>query len=145
MRDFMETIKRNLLIICGTISVGLGILGIFLPILPTTVFLLLAAYCYAKSSKRFYDWLMNNRYLGTYIRNYREGRGMLLNQKIFVIVMLWLTIGTSVWIVQQWWLKALLISIAIGVSIHIGTIKTYRPESPVSNLMEKHSEPEKLV
>jgi uncharacterized membrane protein YbaN (DUF454 family) len=141
-KDFMGTIKRNLLIICGTISVGLGIFGIFLPILPTTPFLLLAAFLYAKSSPRFYNWLINNRYLGEYIRNYREGRGMPLNQKVFVIILMWLTMGVSVWIVPQWWLKALLVTIGMGVTIHLIRIKTYKS---VSGIAEKSSEPKELL
>ena len=67
---------RFLLIIAGTIFLVFGIIGIFLPILPTTPFLLLAAACYARSSKRFYNWLMNNKWFGNYIKNYNEGRGV---------------------------------------------------------------------
>ena len=67
---------RYLLIISGTIFLGFGIVGIFLPILPTTPFLLLSAACYARSSQRFYYWLMNNKWFGNYIKNYNEGRGV---------------------------------------------------------------------
>jgi len=67
---------RVALIVVGTISTALGILGIFVPILPTTPFLLLAAACYSRSSQRFYDWLLNNKYFGNYIRNYLEKKGI---------------------------------------------------------------------
>lgn len=67
----MKEFVRILLIVCGTLSLALGILGIFLPVLPTTPFLLLAAACYARSSKRFYHWLMNTPWCGEYIHNYR--------------------------------------------------------------------------
>ncbi len=118
---------RYLLIIAGTISVGLGIVGIFLPILPTTPFLLLAAACYARSSKRFYDWLLNNKWFGTYIKNYHEGRGVPLKVKVFTISLLWITILASVFfVVNNFWIKIVLIIIAIGVTIHILTIKTYK-------------------
>jgi len=117
---------RYLLIIAGTIFLGLGIIGIFLPILPTTPFLLLAAACYARSSKRFYDWLMNNKWFGTYIKNYREGRGVPLKFKVFTISLLWITILISVFfVINNFWIKIILIIIAIGVTIHILTIKTY--------------------
>ena len=76
---------RWLLISAGTVSVLLGILGIILPLLPTTPFLLLAAASYAKSSEKFYNWLINNRFFGNYIRNYREGKGIPLRVKISAI------------------------------------------------------------
>ena len=118
---------RYLLIIAGTIFLGFGIIGIFLPVLPTTPFLLLAAACYARSSKRFYDWLMNNKWFGTYIKNYREGRGVPLKFKIFTISLLWITILVSVFfVINNYWVKIILILIAIGVTIHILTIKTYK-------------------
>ena len=74
-----------ILITAGTIFIGIGIIGIFIPILPTTPFLLLAAACYARSSTRFYDWLINNKLIGAYIKNYREGRGIPLKIKVFTI------------------------------------------------------------
>ena len=118
---------RYLLIISGTIFLGFGIIGIFLPILPTTPFLLLAAACYARSSKRFYNWLMNNRWFGTYIKNYREGIGTPLKFKIFTITLLWITILTSVFfVISNFFIELILIIIAIGVTIHILTIKTFK-------------------
>ena len=88
--------KNHILIIAGTFFVILGVLGIFLPVLPTTPFLLLAAACYFRSSDRFYHWLVNNRILGTYIRNYLEGRGMSMKNKIITLVLLWITIGLTI-------------------------------------------------
>jgi uncharacterized membrane protein YbaN (DUF454 family) len=118
---------KYLLIIAGTIFLGFGIIGIFLPILPTTPFLLLAAACYARSSKRFYNWLMNNRWFGTYIKNYREGRGVPLKVKVFTISLLWITILASVFfIISNFLIEIILIIIAIGVTIHILTIKTIK-------------------
>jgi len=76
-----EKLKRKLLIIAGTISTAIGIIGIFVPILPTTPFLLLAAACYLRSSPRFYHWLVNNRFFGIYVRNYLQGRGMPLKKR----------------------------------------------------------------
>ncbi len=117
---------RYMLIIAGNIFLGFGIIGIFLPILPTTPFLLLAAACYARSSQRFYNWLMNNKWFGNYIKNYHEGRGIPLKFKIFTISLLWITIFTSIYVViNNFWIEIILIIIAIGVTIHILTIKTY--------------------
>jgi len=115
-----------ILITMGTIFVGIGIIGIFIPILPTTPFLLLAAACYARSSTRFYDWLINNKLIGNYIKSYREGKGVPLKVKIFTILLLWITILFSVFfILLISWIKIILIIIAIGVTIHILTLKTY--------------------
>ena len=108
----------------GTISLILGIIGIVLPILPTTPFLLLAAACYARSSEKFYNWLLNNRILGFYIRNYREGKGLPKKIKIFTISLLWITILlTSFIFIQIIWVRYILIIIAIAVTIHIILIR----------------------
>jgi uncharacterized membrane protein YbaN (DUF454 family) len=123
------TAKRRLLIGAGTLSTGLGIIGIFIPILPTTPFLLLAAACYMRSSERFYQWLINNRVFGTYVRNYIEGRGMPVKIKIFTILLLWLTIGLSIAFgVQNIVIRIVLICIAVGVTAHISLIKKRKVE-----------------
>ncbi|KPL75786.1 YbaN family protein [Levilinea saccharolytica] len=120
---------RGALIVFGTLFVGLGLVGIFLPVLPTTPFLLLAAVCYARSSQRFYDWLLNNRWFGEYIRNYREGKGVHLHHKVSALVLLWGTIGAAVLLwVQNGWVRALLLVIAAGVTIHLVQLKTLRSE-----------------
>ncbi|OGO17446.1 MAG: hypothetical protein A2Z15_00060 [Chloroflexi bacterium RBG_16_50_11] len=120
-----KTMQRRLLIIAGTLSLGLGIAGILIPILPTTPFLLLAAYCYFRSSHRLHQWLLHNRFLGDYVRNYLEGKGMPLRLKILTISLLWLTIGLSaIFAVQHIAVRLVLILIAVGVTIHIILIKT---------------------
>jgi len=116
-----------ILIATGTLFVGLGIIGIFVPVLPTTPFLLLAAACYARSSQRFYDWLLTNRWFGSYIRNYLQGKGISLKVKSFTIALLWLTIGCSVvFAVQVFAIRLILIFIAVGVTIHILCVRTLR-------------------
>jgi uncharacterized membrane protein YbaN (DUF454 family) len=103
---------------------GLGIIGVFIPILPTTPFMLLAATCYIRSSERFYRWLLNNRILGVYVKNYVEGKEMPLRVKIFTILLLWATIGlTIIFGVQNAVVRVVLISVAIGVTIHISRIR----------------------
>ncbi|TFG29128.1 MAG: DUF454 domain-containing protein [Promethearchaeota archaeon] len=119
-----KKIVKALYFTAGTISLIFGIIGIVLPILPTTPFLLLAAACYARSSDKFYNWLLNNRILGSYIRNYIEGRGMPIKVKIFTISMLWITILISAFlIIQIFWIRVVLIIIAIAVTIHIILIR----------------------
>ncbi|MDP3025258.1 MAG: YbaN family protein [candidate division Zixibacteria bacterium] len=118
---------RGALIITGTFFVGLGVLGIFLPLLPTTPFLLLAAVCYARSSKRFYNWLLNNKWFGNYIKNYRERKGVPLKVKVLSISFLWITIGYSVvFVVHIFLVRIILILIAMGVTTHILSIKTLK-------------------
>jgi uncharacterized membrane protein YbaN (DUF454 family) len=121
------------LIAAGTFLIGISIIGIFIPVLPTTPFILLAAALYAKSSKRFYKWLVNNRVLGKYIKNYREGKGIPLKVKIIAISVLWITIGYSViFAIDILWIRILLVIIAIGVSIHIA-LKKPRVKNMIHN------------
>ncbi len=117
--------QRGLLVVAGTLSLGLGILGIPLPLLPTTPFLLLSAWCYARSSERFYVWLINHRVFGRHISNYREHRGMSRQLKWYTIGLLWLTIGISAtFAVSLWWVRVLLLVIAVGVTLHINSLKS---------------------
>jgi uncharacterized membrane protein YbaN (DUF454 family) len=122
-----RSVRRGLLIVAGTASAGLGVVGIAVPILPTTPFLLLAAACYVRGSERMYNGLLNNRILGEYIRSYREGRGLPARIKVLTICLLWITIGYStVFVVDAVWIRTILLIIAAGVTIHLLTIGTYR-------------------
>lgn len=125
----MHRLVRSLWIMGGTIAVALGAVGIVVPVLPTTPFMLLAAYCYARSSRRFLHWLLHNRWFGCYIRNYRERRGMSLRHKILTLVALWLSIAYAVlYAVAAWWGKALLVAVALGVTAHLWHIRTLKPD-----------------
>ncbi len=120
-------LSRWALILAGNFFVALGILGVFLPLLPTTPFLLLAAACYFRSSEKFYNWLMNNKWLGNYIKNYREKKSIPLKIKVLALSFLWLTIGYSVFfVVNIFLLRFILILIAIGVTIHVLSIRTLK-------------------
>lgn len=130
MRGIATGPKRTILLVCGTLSVGLGILGIFLPLLPTTPFLLLAAGCYARSSGRFYNWLLTNRLCGRYIRNYREGRGIPVRQKAFTIALLWVTVtATALFFMHAWWIRLVLLVVAVSVTVHVLRIRACTPEA----------------
>lgn len=118
---------KALLVAAGTLAVALGVLGIFLPLLPTTPFLLLAAACYARSSSRFYRWLLGNRWFGEYIKSYREKRGVPVRVKAASLALLWAAILVSAFgFVQSGWVRLLLMVIALGVSAHILSLKTLR-------------------
>jgi uncharacterized membrane protein YbaN (DUF454 family) len=118
-------IIRWTLMAAGTILVGIGILGIFLPLLPTTVFFLMAAWCYARSSQRFYDWLHKNRLFGKYLKNYREGHGISRTTRIVTIVFLWGGILYSIFVTHSIVIQLILAAIAVGVTIHLMMIPTY--------------------
>jgi uncharacterized protein len=119
-----DKVKRYLFITLGTVFVVIGMIGIFVPVLPTTPFLLLAAFFYLRGSKRFYDWLINNKVCGSYIRNYIEGRGMPLRVKIFTIALLWTGIGISIWLTYpNLIVLIILLLVAIGVTLHIALLK----------------------
>ena len=114
-----------LLITLGTFFVGVGIAGIFIPLLPTTPLLLISAALYAKSSTRFYNWLINNRIFGQYIKNYRAGKGIPLRLKIITITLLWVTIGYSaIFAVDILWVRIMLAIIAAGVTVHVIRIRS---------------------
>jgi len=123
------TAKKRLLLGAGTLCTGLGIIGVFIPILPTTPFLLLAAACYMRSSERFYHWLIDNRVFGGYVRNYIEGRGMPVRIKIPTILLLWLAIGLSIaFAVENAVIRIVLICVAVGVTVHIVLIRKRKVE-----------------
>lgn len=118
-------VTRAILVIIGTASLAVGIVGVFVPILPTTPFLLLSAACYIRSSKMFYNWLISNRLFGDYIRNYLERRGVPLRLKVFILALLWITIGCSAaFATDTLWVRIVLALIAIAVTAHILSLRT---------------------
>ena len=127
-----DRIKRALFLAAGTICLGLGAVGIFLPILPTTPFLLLSAACYAQSSQRMHHWLLNNKWFGSYIRNYREGRGISAKGKIFTLTLLWVTICISAFVfVDIEVVQVVLLVVAVAVSVHLLLLPTFRKTPPL--------------
>lgn len=127
IRHIARTLTRRIWIILGSLFLGIGILGALLPLLPTTPFLVLSAVCYARGSERFYNWLLNNKWFGNYIRNYLEGKGIPWKSKVATIALLWITIGCSAaFAVQSITIRMILIVIALGVTTHILFIHTLR-------------------
>lgn len=111
---------KLILRIVGTVSLVLGLLGIVLPVLPTTPFLLLTAYCYLRSAPNWHKRLLESKHLGPYIRNFQENKCIPVRVKVYAISMLWITITLSaVFAVSLWWVRLLLFAIAIGVTWHI--------------------------
>ena len=119
------------LIIVGSVSLVLGVLGIFLPMLPTTPFLLLSAAAWVKASPSLYEWLINHPVLGEYIRNFREHRAIPLRVKIISVSLVWLTIGYCIFAVvdEWWWAQVLMTLLAVAISWHILSFKTLKKKS----------------
>ncbi|MBN2511163.1 MAG: YbaN family protein [Spirochaetales bacterium] len=130
--------KQMLLIMAGSASLSLGVVGIFLPVLPTTPFLLLSAACYLRSSRRLYSWLINHPVLGLYIRSYIEYGAISRKAKIVSIVMLWLVItSTAVFFIDFLWLRIVLVCIAIGVTVYLLSKKTLTKEMLIQNMGDR--------
>jgi len=116
----------------GSLSLALGLIGIFLPLLPTTPFLLLAAACYCRGSEKMHTWLIEHRLFGKYIKDYEEERGIRKKAKITAIITMWASILFCIWYLGHsntipdilLYVQALLIVILVGVTIHLLKLKT---------------------
>jgi uncharacterized membrane protein YbaN (DUF454 family) len=109
---------RALFLMAGSICVALGVIGLFLPLLPTTPFLLLAAACYARGSRRFYDWLLANRTFGPLIHEWRTHRSIPYKTKLSAIALMSATLGISiVFFVRPLWLKLLLAAMGLALAV----------------------------
>ena len=104
---------------------ALGTVGILVPLLPTTPFLLLAAACYVRGSKTSYNWLINHRLFGAYIKNYREGGGISRKLKIALIALIWITIPLSaILLIENPSVRGVLFAIAVIITILIFRLPT---------------------
>lgn len=122
-------VVRWVLKVVGIVAVGLGVLGIFVPLLPTTPFLLLAAACFVRSSPRLYAWLIHHPWFGKYILYYRTYRAIPLQAKVIVLVLMWAVMGYTAWRVTTiWWVRGLLAMIALGVTVHLVQLRTLTQE-----------------
>jgi uncharacterized protein len=116
--------KRNLLLVCGLFCVVLATIGIFVPLLPTTPFLILASVCFLKSSEKAYQWLITNRFYGRYIAGWIEKKGIPMRVKLFSLVLLWTGIGVSFFYgTENMWIRTVLVIVLFAVSLHILLIK----------------------
>lgn len=121
--------KKRFLVLAGVILVGIALIGIFVPVLPTTPLLLLAAACFMNSSDRLYEWLVTHRWFGPYIRNYREHKAITLQAKVSALILLWATMGfTAFSVIDLLSIRILLLLIAVGVTVHISSLKTLTRE-----------------
>ena len=117
-------ILKRLLVVLGSIFLAIGVIGIFVPVLPTTPFLLLASACYLRGSKRLHGWLLGHGQLGAYIRAFEEGRGIPLRAKVLAMATMWPSIGYAALIVPWTALSALLLATACVVSVWLWRMPT---------------------
>jgi len=115
---------RIMWIAAGTFFLMIGLIGIAIPLLPTTPFLLLAAACYLRGSRRMYNWLLENRIFGKYLKDYYEKKGVPMRVKIGSVIFLWCTIGLSIMIIGDLMVGVVLLIVAAGVTLHIASLKT---------------------
>lgn len=126
-RSIRNPVIKMLVMGLGWLCVVLGFAGIFLPVLPTTPFLLLAAACFVRTSPRFYQWLIRHPRMGKYLVYYLDGKGMPLRAKIYTLVLMWsMMLLTAFVLVDQPMLHYLLPAIGVGVSIYILRIPTLK-------------------
>jgi uncharacterized membrane protein YbaN (DUF454 family) len=122
-------ILRYALLAIGWLSVVLGVIGIFIPVLPTTPFLLLAAACFARSSPRFYRWLVEHPRLGPWIGDYLSGNGIPLKGKVYAIGLMWASILLSCYLVPLPWARVFMLTSAVLVTVYILRQKTlHKPD-----------------
>ncbi|MFA5488097.1 MAG: YbaN family protein [Candidimonas sp.] len=116
--------KKILFNTLGIVALALGALGVVLPLLPTTPFLLLACACFMRGSLKLHQWMLSNKVFGTYLNDYQSGRGLSLQAKATVLAMLWATLAVSAWHIEHNGLRVLLCLPGIAVTIYILRIKT---------------------
>ncbi len=133
--SLLSKIKKVAYFVVGTLALVLGIIGAFLPVLPTTPLILLAGWCYLRSSSEFYEWLISNERFGKTIEDYHSGKGITRNIKKRAIVMMWLMISiSSYFFITSIELIAFLYLIAISVSVYIykqPTLEEHAPEAVI--------------
>ncbi len=116
--------KRFLYTAAGLLALAAGLIGIFIPVWPTTPFLLLASFCFLRGSEKLHDWLINHKVFGAYIRDYTEHRAVRKKAKIGTLVFLWASLILSIILVKPLYVDLILVAVGIAVSIHILTLKT---------------------
>lgn len=114
----------------GMLALAAGVIGVVVPVMPTTPFLLLATACFLRGSERMRRWMLTNRWFGEYLRRYREGRGIPARTKVGAIAFLWTGIGLSATMfLESWIVRSVLLVVAVGVTVHIALIGR-RPGRP---------------
>jgi|TARA_B110000902_G_scaffold12541_3_gene15120 uncharacterized membrane protein YbaN (DUF454 family) len=109
----------------GWISLSLGIIGAFLPLLPTTPFILLSAWCFARSSERFHSWLLANKYFGQMINDWENGRGLSRKIRARALILSWFSLCFSMFVIYQWWGIVILGTVGILLTLYLYKLPVY--------------------
>jgi len=117
-------LKKLTLMLLGSVLISIGAIGIFVPLLPTTPFIIGAALCYSHSTSRIYNRLIRNRYFGPYIGNYKTGAGLPLRHKLQGVAALWIALIISSFMIDSLILNIIFIIVGAAVTTHILLIKT---------------------
>ena len=124
----MRNLKKKLYVTFGFLAVALAIVGVFIPGLPTVPFLLVALFCFERSSKKYHDMIMNNKYFGPVLQDYYSGKGLTSSVKIKAISFLSCGMAFSIYKIQNLHARIALVVVWIGVAIHIILLKTKKPK-----------------
>lgn len=130
--------KKTLLFIGGWLALILGFIGLLLPVMPTTPFVVLAAVCFSYSSPRFYRLLRKAPYFGPYIENYKTKQGVPLKSKVLILTFVWTGISISAFVIAKPWAVVVLMAVGLSVTIHILWLKTRR------NINHKKEDPPQI-
>lgn len=123
-------VRRIVTLSAGWMSLALGFLGVFLPLLPTTCFVLLAGFCFARTSPRAHRWLYQNRMFGRHLTSYRDDRSVPMGLKVGSLTLLWLTVGGSALAIDgPGWVRLTLVAIAVAVTVHVAALRTRKAAS----------------
>ncbi|KAB8131801.1 DUF454 domain-containing protein [Gracilibacillus oryzae] len=126
----MSKINRIMWTIGGLLSLVTGVIGVIIPILPTTPLIILAAFCFGKSSPALHYWLVTNRYFGHYITDYQKGRGVPIRIKVFAVIIVWISVLFTLIIIPLLFVKIFMLFIALSVTIFIFTSPLLKAKTP---------------
>ena len=129
----LNSVKIYFLLFIGTLSLMLGIIGILLPVMPTTPFLLLSSFCYLRSSKKLYNWLIYHRILGGYLYNYLTYKAVTRRIKVTALIFLWWGLIASMLLINHLHVRLFLGFIGIAVSIHLLMLRTIKKSDMVKH------------
>lgn len=124
----LNLIKKYLYIFVGSASLALGVIGVFIPVLPTTPFLLLASFCYLRGSEGMYNWLIRHKIFGAYIYSYITYKAITKKTKISALIFLWSTLIISMLLLSTLYIRIFLIVVGVGVTLHLVGLKTLSGE-----------------